>query len=69
MTKLICPKHPDDDTRHYLTLDGKVAACPDCGYTCPNLVAEPVRQVYDMRTGEISVMNVLTGEVFDEVPG
>ena len=43
--------------------------CPDCGYTCANLVAEPVRQVYDMRTGEISVMNVLTGEVFDEVPG
>lgn len=66
MTKLICPKHPDDDTRHYLTLGKKTAVCPDCGYTCPNFVAEPVRQVFDMNTGEISLKNVLTGEVLDE---
>ena len=69
MTKLICPMHPDDDTRYYLTLDGKVATCPDCGYTCPNFVAQPVRQVFNMRTGEITLKNLLTGEVIDEAAG
>ena len=66
MTKLICPNHNDDNTTHYLTLGRTTAVCPDCGYTCPNFVAQPVRQVFNMRTGQTSLKNVLTGEVLDE---
>ena len=69
MTRLICPKHPDDDTRYYLTLRKKTARCADCGYTCRNFIAEPIHQIYDMNTGEITLKNVLTGETVEDASG
>lgn len=57
---LICPndrerlvEHGDDDS---------TAVCPRCGYNCQNFLKYPVAQTFDISTGEIYSVNVLTGE-------
>lgn len=61
--RLVCPNHGDSTV--YLEEmpgdDGRVY-CPSCGYDCQNFIKYPVAQVTDLRTGELSYRNVLTGE-------
>ena len=46
-------EHPEDDS---------VAECPDCDYTCQNVLKYPVAEIFNHTTNETYLKNVLTGE-------
>ena len=69
-SRLICPNHPDQNqdvtTRVYMVEqpeDIYTVTCPQCGNESQNFLRLPVTTVVHLKTGNVYLKNMLTGEV------